>query len=113
MITDAQLDAQLNALKAIVPDESVKFKSVNRFKADFFKRVHALNTETKKEKKRNEYNDESLIDRLRTRLLGLRTRAGNRGPRARAGRSLDGMVAAAMPFFSSHSFMGRRAMVSE
>ena len=111
MITDAQLDAQLDALKAIAPDESVKFKSVKRFKADFFKRVQALNTElnteAEKEKRPRKYNEDSIIQRLKMHLLGTRTRAGNRGPRRRAGRRLEGLSAAVMPCSGSYIFPAR------
>ncbi|MBQ6470426.1 MAG: von Willebrand factor type A domain-containing protein [Victivallales bacterium] len=46
MITDAQLEAQLNALQAVTPSENEQFASVEDFKTRFFARVRALDEAT-------------------------------------------------------------------
>ena len=45
MMTDAQLDAQLDALAAIEPDETVQFESVENFKTRFFAKIQTLKNE--------------------------------------------------------------------
>ena len=45
-MTDEQLDAQLDAIKAIEPDETVRFESVENFKTRFFARIQTIKKET-------------------------------------------------------------------
>ena len=80
MITENQLDAQLDALQACEPGPEDRFASTADFKARFFARAHAIEAATPKSQPEMEPEEDdglSIWDRIRTAMHPQSPRAGN------------------------------------
>ena len=83
MITENQLDAQLDALQACEPGPEDRFASTADFKARFFARAHAIEAATPKSQPEMEPEEDdgpSIWDRIRTTMHPQSPRAGNTAP---------------------------------
>ena len=88
MMTDAQLDAQLDALAAIEPDETVQFESVENFKTRFFAKVQTLQKAEEKKDTIPDTPSDSIWTRMLNRLTGTMPRAGDRTRAAALGKRM-------------------------
>ncbi len=78
MMTDAQLDAQLDALAAIEPDETVQFESVENFKTRFFAKIQTLQKDEDEDIiTLPKTESTSLWKRLMRQMTGSSPRAGD------------------------------------
>ncbi|MBR4222442.1 MAG: hypothetical protein IKR81_14865, partial [Victivallales bacterium] len=89
MMTDAQLDAQLDALAAIEPDENVQFESVENFKTRFFAKVQTIQKAETKEETIPDTPPDSLWKRMLDRLTGSMPRAGDHTRTAALGKRMS------------------------
>ena len=117
MMTDAQLDAQLNALKAIKPDQTVPFESVENFKTRFFARIQTLQKTEEKDAAAPEPPSPSIWKRFLRQMTGSSPRAGDHKRMARkeyAGtRNLLSSIVSpvACAISKSEAFTGEKACI--